>query len=418
MADPTAVAKWRSETLEFLTTRGPVMVDGWSPRVAKDLARTISGVDWELLVALNAFTASGTTQFLGNLPQLIRRELVGDWSRRDTVTFGRVKGVIDLPATAVARVRSGSPAAISYRKLQRVWDTDENRALAGFLVYAERTARQALQRVKTNAAWQERVVRNLQHIRAALMTPPLRDVQPDAAWAVFARRPLTRRRTTLYEHSRKLAAAWAEGRIAASGEALRGVLGGWLTPAADDAVFEAYVASIAVEALFESRAWDSFRLAPLGFGHRLVEARVGDLRATLSFDASLSRALARSVPGHYRWIFDTYDELDLAARRPDFTLHLSVPGSDECVVLLEAKATDANSQYGRDSIYKCLGYLKDFDRVWGSETPRVVLIFASGVASAIPLAKRLGDDLLLTSDASLLSDIGSVIKACLSRFGA
>jgi hypothetical protein len=401
--------KWQNETLEFFTVRGPKVATDWAPRTAKDLASAIAGADWELLVALNAISAPATSEYLRGLPRLIQRELVADWSRQKVVTLGRVKGQIDVRATGVARAQLGSPAAVAYRKLERIWDTDENRALAGFLMHAERTTRRALQRVGTRAAWQSVLIGNLRQIRTALLTAPLRFVGGDVAWAVYVRRPSERRRSRLYSEFYRLASLWAETREASTGEALRKALGGWLVPATDDGLFETHVASIVVQALYDARAWESFELAPVGFSGRLVKARYGSLTATVSFDSSPSRALGRAIPGDYRWIYETYDGLDLAARRPDVTLHVSA-GGDEAVVLFEAKATDANSPYGRDSIYKGLGYLKDFEDMWGPENPRVVLVFASGVESAQPVSKRLSRDLFLTADPSLASDAIAVIE--------
>jgi hypothetical protein len=405
--------RWRTNTLEFFTIRAPQIADAWSPRVARELSSALSGADWELIVGLNALNAPRTTRLLRKLPRLIQRELVGDWSRREVTTTGRIRGSIDLRETAVARARIGSPTVVVYRQLERMWNTDENRALAGFLVHAERTARSTLHTLRTRAALQDTVASNLRQLRTGLATPPMRFVDPDRGWAVHARRPVTRRRSTLYASLRNIARGWAESRDAASGEPLRRVLdGGWLAPATDDALFETYVASVAVDALYAAREWDSFRVSPLGIRSRIADARAGKISATLSFDASPGRALGRTVPGDYRWIFETYDGLDLAARRPDMTLH--VRGSREVTLLLEAKATDANSQYGRDSIYKCLGYLKDFHELWKDQEPRVILIFASGVESVHPLDTRLGRDLLLTSDASLRDDLDFVIPRVLA----
>jgi hypothetical protein len=243
--------------------------------------------------------------------------------------------------------------------------------------------------------------------------PPMRFVDPDPAWAVHAGRPLSRRRSTLYASVRAIARAWADSRRASSGEALRNALGGgWLVPASDDALFETYVASAAVEALHGAGEWESFAVSPIGFRSRLADARVGRLAATLTFDASPGRALGRVVAGDYRWIFETYDGLDLAARRPDLTLH--VRGNSEITVLFEAKATDANSPYGHDSIYKCLGYLKDFRELWIDQEPQIVLVFASGVQSLHPVQTRVTRDLFLTSDASLRKDLSLVVARALA----
>jgi hypothetical protein len=404
--------RWIANTLEFFTIRAPTISDAWHPRVAKEFVAALSGADWELIVGLNAVAAPGSTAVLDALPRLIQRELVAEWSRRDVVTTGRVRGKIDVPRTVVARARTGSSTAHVYRKLERAWNTDENRALAGFLAHAERTARMGLKTLRTRAAWQATIARNVRQLRISLATPPMRFVEPDPAWAVHALRPLTRRRSLLYSSVRGIAQAWADTRAAGSGESLRKALGGWLVPATDDALFETYVASAALEALHGARTWDSFELSPLGFRNRLAEARSVNLRATLSFDASPGRALGRAVPGDYQWIFRTYDGIDLAARRPDVTLH--VKGRREITVLLEAKATDANSQYGRDSIYKCLGYLKDFHQIWQDQEPRLVLIFASGVQSTHPLSVRMDRDLLLTSDATLRRDLSAVVTRALA----
>lgn len=417
MIGPDLRARWEERTLEFFTARGAAIADDWTPRTAKDLAASLTGGSWELLVALNVVASPWTASFFRDLPRLVARELRADWSRQDVVTVGRVKGVIDVPKTIVARAALGTPSALAYRKLQRIWDTEENRTVAGFLSYVERTTSGALRATASRPAWQEEVANSLRQLRSALLSPPLRFVQADPQWSQRVHRLPRRRGSRLYEGSRHVAEAWIDARRAVSGEALRATLSSWLRPATDDALFETYVASVVVDVLYGLRDWDAFRIVPLGFGGRVAEAQADDLIVRVSFDASPETALARPVPGEYKWIFETYDGLDIAARRPDLTVQVLRPGREH-VVMFEAKATDANSTYGHDSIYKALGYLKDFDAVWGSPTPRVVLVFASGVSSPLPLAYRADRDLLLTADPTFASDVAVVLGDALASVSA
>jgi hypothetical protein len=403
---------WRESTLEFFTTRAPEMATNWSPRVVRDLSESVARADWELLIAVNALTQPAVSEYFRRLPRLVERELNANWSRQDVITAGRVKGVVDFEKTARARAHSGSSLTVAYRKLERLWDTDENRAMAGFLAYAERVGRLAL-RTFGAGPWQETLASSVRQMRTALVATPLRFVQPDPAWPTFVLQPLRHTRSNLYWQFRQVGRGWARARLASGGAALREtLLGGWLKPATDDALFETFLVSRLVEALYHARDWDTFRISPVGLDTRLVEGTCGDLVATISFDASPSKALGRPVKGHYKWVFDTYDGLDLSARRPDITLQ--VRALNEVVTFFEAKATDANSQYGRDSIYKCLGYLKDFEAIWEDSSPCVVLCFASGVFSQVPLAARVDRDLILTSDPSLSSDFDTIVGRALA----
>jgi hypothetical protein len=413
--DDLARTRWRQQTLEFLSVRAATMSHEWTPATARTLAEAISGADWELLLGANALSAPHTSEYARLLPRLVQRELQADWSRRVTISSGRIKGLIDYPRTTSERQRSGNVAAFVYRQLDRSWDTPENVTLAGFISHAERVGRAVMRAFDTTSGWRAVLADTTKSLRQALNTAPLRYVAPDPNWSVKPLRSV-RRRSALYAETEQLARAWAFSRRALSGDELRGVLrNGWLIPATDDSLFEIFLLSLLVEALHDARSWDAFQLVPTGLRGRTAEAWLGKSKVTLSFDSGLSRALGRSVPGEYRWIFETYDGLDLAARRPDVTLH--VRGASEIVVLFEAKATDANSAYGRDSIYKALGYLKDFEKIWSAFVPKVVLVLAGGVASSQPLSIRLERDLLLTSEPQLEHDIRAVINRALKSAG-
>jgi hypothetical protein len=83
---------------------------------------------------------------------------------------------------------------------------------------------------------------------------------------------------------------------------------------------------------------------------------------------------------------------------------------------VEVKATSPNTQYGRDSVVKVFGYLKDFAELWAEEVecqyPRAVLLYASGVFPLINRTEWVAADEVVLSDAD---SFGLDIEAILAR---
>ncbi|WP_230178372.1 hypothetical protein [Peribacillus sp. Bi134] len=85
--------------------------------------------------------------------------------------------------------------------------------------------------------------------------------------------------------------------------------------------------------------------------------------------------------------------IPLKSRLPDISLYWQGEDGSKWVNFVEVKYTDVNSQYFRQSLYKVMGYLKDFEKWFktNKQAPGVTLVIPSGLSSA-----AIEDDIYVT----------------------
>jgi hypothetical protein len=178
------------------------------------------------------------------------------------------------------------------------------------------------------------------------------------------------------------------------------VMKGWLRSVDDERILELFALSQAIRVLHSSRQWDQFDLdfgKGGSLGSLIVSARNSTIASTIRFDVSPDE------PGNYKWVINRYSGIDGRGRRPDLIISTTV-GNARRTTFIEVKATKPNSQYGRDSIVKVLGYLKDYETVWKLESeiayPRCLLLYADNVYPNTSREFRFQEDELVLSDAN------------------
>jgi hypothetical protein len=187
-----------------------------------------------------------------------------------------------------------------------------------------------------------------------------------------------------------------------------------LTAEDDDQLYELYVLGRVVEIVHSLGPWDEFHVTAPVFGSTtVIEAAVADRAIAVTFDR------APRTMGIYQRLLARYEGLSGATRRPDLQITATTP-TGSYTTFVEVKATDPTTTYGRDSIYKVLGYLKDYSGLWQDELliryPRIVLTFATGVKSEVPLSDRVAaDEVLLTSHADVDRDLRALIVRMLTE---
>ena len=247
-------------------------------------------------------------------------------------------------------------------------------------------------------------------VERLLRAEPLRHVAPNPRWAEHEVAPSLLSRSPFYRTLWSYARAWREAAWTRDARAIRAQIGnGWLVAEDDDQLFELFVLSRLVEVVYRMGPWEEFSIRPSTVkSEAILEAKQEDTTITIRYDR------APRVKGAYSWLFSRYQELDVAMRRPDLQLTVASQGSTPRTCLIEVKATTPDSQYGRDSVYKVLGYLKDYEALWEHESairyPRAVVVFATNVTPKVGRAERVtGDEVLISSHSLIGDDLAALV---------
>lgn len=389
---------WTSEILDFLSWRGRLVFDqSWPATSIPELAQSLGAADWETLILTNVLASPDFGRDVRRLIYLSGREMEQDRNDSIRVTYGRIRGKIQTRRTMLERVRSGRPVVWVTKQSSKEWQTEANRAVVGLLVYASRGSARIQQSLGSSIP--ATILDNLATVELALRSRPFRFVDPDPFWASRILPAALTSKSEFYRIGAKWITAVKRARRSRDAEDLRYVLsGGWLTAADDDKLFELYALSQIVRVLHGFAQWDEFKLNSddmLKASSFSAVARQGDFRVQVRFDT------APSDVGNYAWVMDRYHGIDGRSRRPDFIIS-SETSKAKCTTFIEAKSTVPNGRYGRDSIVKVLGYLKDYETLWSSEIrcayPRCVLLYASGVVPTASSYERFQSDELVLSD--------------------
>ena len=403
---------WEADVLDLLTVRGAVRFSEWTPRTIPAITRSLSGEDWQAVIAAQTLASDALSKDLGRASSLAARELEQGRERVVRSTRGRLHGKPDHRATRRIRIARQDDTLWVTRNHVKRWQTDDNAALVGWLTYLRTVASNLRGKQRQSQGWRSRVAVTEVEIERLLRTEPLRHVTGNPLWAGYDIPDHVLSRSQFYRDIWKYARAWRTASYTKSPAAIRKVLqGGWLAAENDDQLYELYVMSRLVEVLHRLGPWDSFVLRP-----SVVEASV--ILEAVQSDGSVTARFDRTPPAAsaYAWLFKRYEGIDPRARRPDIHLSVSPSGKPARETIVEVKATAPSTGYGRDSIYKLLGYLADYAALWSHETtvtyPRGLLVFATGATSSVGRTVRLSnDEVVLTNHALLMDDLeGLVVK--------
>lgn len=385
-----------NEVLDFFTWRSESMFDDWTPQSSQLLAAALSGRDWEELLVENLINspafASDIVEARRRAPRELERRRI---PAAPQVTRGRLRGRPLLRRSLIERVRRQDSTVWVVDRRPHVFQTDHNAALVGFLQYICTRAEKAVEQSPFSA----RVTTDLE---ALLKTYPLRGVRGDPQWASQELPPTLLAKSPVYRIIWRWAQYIRRSRDSRDASALRIALTGWLRDLNEDRLFELFAFSRIVIALHGSRSWSSFRF-------QRSPANVVASDTGLSTMVILDRTPL--VSGHYAWLLSRYSGIDGRGRRPDIQLVTSV-GDERRTTFVEVKNTEPNTQYGRDSVVKVLGYLKDYDDLWPPEAPpypHAMLLYPSGLFALSPIESRSTDEVILSTAQTLDNDIVCVI---------
>lgn len=316
--------------------------------------------------------------FRKTLPALLRS---ASHVATGTIQLSRrgLRGKILWPSTLQARLTGRAPPG-SYvvRRPERSSDVPENQLLVRFLTDVLETVTEIIGLVGTGAVLAE--LDDLLHrAQTALNSSYLREVTVPRQATSLMRQRARRHRSPRYKHlaalQRQLEMSLIEDRWQS---VLRLLRKGWLEPISGDDLFELYTLVLILVVLEHDRGWGAPKPGLIRRGRRQVAifnpASMG-VCVEVYFDQS--PATQFDVSSAYSNILAAYHGIQGARRRPDIIVRVHLSGEIVRTVLFESKNTE-EAGYKRASVYKVLGYLKDFEALWGvsvDQTPKACLVF-------------------------------------------
>jgi hypothetical protein len=394
MSGEGSPAGWKAEVLDFLTVRCQGLFSHFEAQSLPRLAATLARRDWESLVIRNVLVSPRFARELHHASLLVNRELR---RRRQTgrtvIARGRLRGAILPRRTLTERVRRQDSTLWVTDPRRHVFQTPENAAIVGFLQHLRVTG---LRHAGATELPGIAAIDNLLRMR------PFHDVVPDPAWASVRFGP-DLLKSPLYNCLWQWICNVRDSRRGRDSTQLQAHIEGWLREEDEDRLFELYALSRVVTRL-HGRGWATFEVS---LSRREVLASREDLVVTLLIDQS------PAIQGSYAWVLSRYKGIDGRGRRPDLQL-ISSSSVATRTSFIEVKNTEPNEAYGRDSVVKVLGYLKDYAAIWADEPvtyPRAALLYPGGLTIRPSATSRETDEVLLTSAQFFDADVDLLLDA-------
>lgn len=344
------------------------------PDVLKVLEQ--SALDAKLLVSLHFLNAPTVQNFIRLHARALARVALHTSVRSRTVSSGGIRGRLNWPRTILANQTSVIVSPQYHLDVpRRTSDLPENRLLKLFLTDVSRLIATCSAYVPSGQLG-DSLLTTRESIRLALREPHIRDLVPSRESTTLMRQRAQRNRDNRYH---VLAALHYEleqiSRYQNRDAVLSLVRRGWFEPIKDDDVFELYLLIIVLEVINnELGAGD-----PVSYGlvrsnrDAVAEFDISGKRLKIYFDQGPSAF--SNVSSEYLRVSRAYG-LSVAERRPDLTVIVEGP-KRTATFFIEAKKT-SDDKYERDSVYKALGYLRDFSTNWDHapfDVPRVAVAY-------------------------------------------
>lgn len=355
--------------------------------------------DIKLLSRLYYLFQPSVRNFFNNrLPELIRSASHVTESEIEITRRG-ARGKLLWPQTTRLRVSGrGDAATFVVHKGVKSSDVPENRLLKLFLSNITETVTATSRAVGTRS-----VPAELEHLGRsasdALKKPHLREVQRVYKATSLMRQRARRNRNRSYGEMAELQSRYDLAFRERKWSFILTLLqGNWLEPINDDNLFELYTLVVVLDVLAkECGMGEPDRYGLIRRDREAVATfRRGDVRADVYFDQS--PVTFTNIRSEYTTILKDYPDLQGSARRPDITVRFTFGDGTQQYLMLEVKKSE-DEKYGRDSVYKVLGYLRDFRELWAgvaTEFPKAVLVFPQSVARK-PNANESNRDLVFVS---------------------
>jgi hypothetical protein len=346
------------------------------------------------------FQPSVRSFFHNRLPDLIRSASHVTESEIEVTRRG-ARGKILWPQTTRLRVSGrGDAATFVVRKGVKSSDVPENRLLKLFLSNVAETVTATARVVGTRS-----VPTELEHLgrsaSEALKKPYLREVGKVYKATSIMRQRARRNRNRSYGELADLQSRYDLAFRERKWSFILTLLqGNWLEPISDDNLFELYTLVLVLDVLATECGFGE----PERYGlirrdrEAVATFRRGDVRADVYFNQS--PVTFTNIKSEYTTILKDYPDLPGSARRPDITVRFSFADGSCQYLLLEVKKSE-DERYGRDSVYKVLGYLRDFRELWDGvvlQFPKAILVFPHNITRRHNADERNRDLVFVSGD--------------------
>ena len=379
--------------------------------VVKQYLDKIQKAEQALTASLFYMSQSSVVQFhKETLPQL-HRNLNRSTVSKETVSPS-IRGRIIWGKTK--RLQLYKPNIYASRKSTLNHDIPENQLLKFYINDVKRVADELIKVIGTGHITKQ--ILEVKHIAASYLKErsirniTLRD-KPTSLMRKTALRNKQKGYSELAVLSHKLTKSLRQKEI----ETIIDLISrGWFEPIRDDDLFEIYVLVNVIQQLTTKFGEPTTINGISALTRSEVAVFVtSDLKISVFFDQS-PETITKSQY-YYTKIANQYNGIYIRPRRPDITI--KVTSQDwERILLIEAKFTESKD-YVNDSIYKALGYLRDFEVLWDKmkeQKPKVVLVFPEGDISPSSISGRPLEELEILS-AEDTSRLDTLVTSITSR---
>ena len=394
--------------LEFL----PAFTDGSDVDVQSFLTRLDDrGGSFELLASAYWLSQPQVEQFiLHDLPVLLKN--LGHGSRSSPPSVEQAfKGRVLWQETILGRLSGAVPRGrYLIQHTEKSADIPENRLLKLFLTRIMMAAKDMGRR--GTGALPQRFASIRETAARGLSNTYLQGVELEHRISARMLSTAIRHRDRRYSHLAHLARdfdqAVIRGKWAQILELLRK---GWLAPVSSEDLFELYALILVMQAIEGDLGFGepkAYGLIQRGRSAVATYCRADGISAEVFFD-QVPSGIFKDCGSEYQQLIGAHEGVAGSERRPDIIVRFK-SGLDERRVLVEVKETE-DAAYIRDSVYKVMGYLRDFAGIWSGiqhQLPKAILVFPANIApKGAP-----GDIVMVSADraADLASALGTALR--------
>ena len=317
-------------------------------------------------------------------PRLLRH-LAQSTDRVAAECKGSIRGNVDWNKTLKRQLAEGlgNPTVFVTRIAIKTYDLPEMQALKFLLTETNRLCLEVLGSIpeegepltyEPNEKWKDRI-RSLYHLtNTFLRTAYFRDIGLPVQVTDMLLQRVRCARSTDFKNVYDSLRLYRRLFVQEEHKALRDCFAqGVLRPLSNDTLYEVYILFVTMESL-EQAGWNRESLRLIGYGKgAIAEYRNDDTTLHLYYQTLPSVFAENSL---YTNMLQRY-LIDASLRRPDMLFEFENDGHE--FTLLEIKRT-RDKHYILESIYKVLGYLKDFEKCFdSSRLPHAMLVVWGGI---------------------------------------
>lgn len=397
--------------LEFM----PAFEDGGEIDVQSFLERLDDrGGSVELLASAYWLSQPEVEQFIfRDLPVLLKNLGHGSRSSPPSVEPS-FKGRVLWQDTILGRVSGAVPRGrYLVQHIEKSADIPENRLLKLFLTRIVTAANEMLRR--GTGALPQRFAGIRDAVTRGLANTYLQGVELEhrisARMLSTAMRHRNHRYSRLAHLARDFDQAVIRGKWAQILELLRK---GWLAPVSSEDLFELYSLILVMQAVEGDLGFGepkAYGLIQRGRHAVATYQRADGVKADVFYN-QVPSSIFPGCGSEYLQLVKSHDGVVGGERRPDITVRFRA-GTEDRRVIVEVKETE-DPTYIRDSVYKVLGYMRDFTGIWADradQVPKAVLLFPTNV---VPKGAA-GDVVMVSSDRT--ADLASALSVALGGLG-